>query len=329
MISLRSHLKNVISTTTFAVGILAILLLPSLDVCSQTAQPEQRSASTLTSEQLLHSAKIYFRDTTEFPLVQTTTVSVADSSGRIHRTKPYSRTTTFQRYRVKTEKQDILGQTDANFSSRAYKAGPDPRVPISQKERARENNEDQLQPSSQSEWKLNVHIDAPFWEKPWISKMWKISSNSAMWTWVPGAIFTVLAYEPAKYVLNTMPAADQPGSIMAKLAPAKTCPPFTMKDQPIPYFPDGFCGLAEFQLDADLSFQKFAFEAPGLPISAKVDGLGQCILQRYHTVIEFQKVTLPGSGDPFLVPKQVMTTLETSKGNIVIASVYEPQQPKK
>jgi hypothetical protein len=327
MASLRSHLKNLISTTTCAFGILAILLLLRLNLWGQTAQPEQASASKLTSEQLLYSAKIYFRDMTEFPLVQTTTVSVSDSTGQIHRTKPYSRTTTFHPYRVKAEKQDHLGQTEADFSSRTDKANP--RTPIFQKERAQENNGNQLQPSSQNEWKLNVHVDAPFWAKPWISKMSKMSANSAMWAWVPGTIFTVLADEPAKYVLNTVPAVDQPGSIMTKLAPAKTCPPFTMKDQPIPYFPDGFCGLAEFQLDADLSFQKFAFEAPGLPISAKVDGLGQCILQRYHTAIEFQKVTLPGSGDPFLVPKQVMTTLETSKGNIVIVSVYEPQQPRK
>jgi hypothetical protein len=299
----------------FTFGISATLLLMSLTLWCQTAQSEQPLASELTAEQLLHSAKVYFRDTTEFPLVQTTTVSVSDFSGRMHKTKPYSRTTTFQPYRVETKKEDRLG---------LY-----PRTSIFQKERGQENNGNQLQPSSQNEWKLSIHINSAFWEKPWISKISKISANSAMWTWVPGTIFTVLAYEPEKYVLNTTPAADQPGSVMAKLAPAKTCPLFSMKDQPIPYFPDGFCGLAEFQLGNDLSFHKFTFEAPGLPISTKIDGLGQCILQRYRTAIEFQKVTLPNSRDPLLVPKQVMTTLETSKGNIVIVSVYEPQQPRK
>jgi hypothetical protein len=328
MISLRSHPKNLISTATFAFGISVILLLLSLNLYSQTAQPEQTSAPKLTSERLLHSAKVYFRDTTEFPLVQTTTFSVSDSSGQIRRTKPYSHTTTFQPYQVKTEKQDHLGQTEANPSSRPGKAGLNPRT-ISQKEREQENNGNQLQPSRQSEWKFNVHLNSPFWAKPWISKMSKISANSAMWTWLPGAIFTVLADEPERYVFDTMLAADQPGSVMARLAPAKTCPPFTMKDQPIPYFPDGFCGLAEFQLGDDLSFQKFTFEAPGLPVFTNIDGVGQCVLRRYHTEIEFQKVTLPGSTDPFLVPKQVITTLETSKGNLVIASAYEPQQPGK
>lgn len=325
MASLRFHHKNpILSLMSFTCGISATLLLLGLNLYSQTAQSEQALASKLTSEQLLHSAKVYFRDTTEFPLLQTTTVSISDSSGRIHRTKPYSRTATFQPYRI-TEKQDRLGQTEADSFSRASKTNPDPHTPTSQKERVQDNNGDQLQLGSQSEWKLNLHLGTPFWAKLGVNKMSKISATSAIWTSIPGIIFTILAAEPEKYVLNASPAADQPGLVMAKLTPAKACPPFTMKHQPIPYFPDGFCGIAEFQLDNDLSFQKFAFEAPGLPITSKIDGVGQCILQRYHTEIEFQKVTLPGVKDPFLVPKQVLTTLETNKGNIVIASAYEPQ----
>src|SRR5205807_10317823 len=213
-----------------------------------------------TSEQLLHSAKIYFRDTTEFPLLQTTTVSVSDSSGRIHRTKPYSLTTTFQPFRI-TEKQDRLGQIKADSFIRANKINPDPHPPISQKERMQENNGDHpVQPSSQSEWTLNMHLDTPFWAKLGVSKMSKISVTSAIWTSIPGMIFTILAEEPQKYVLNARLAADRPGLVMAKLTPAKACPPFTMKRQPMPYFPDGLCGIAEFQFGNDLSFQKFAFE---------------------------------------------------------------------
>jgi hypothetical protein len=87
----------------FEFGISVTLLLLSLNVFSQTAQPEQVSPSKLSSEQLLQSAKIYFRDTTEFPLVQITTLSVSDSSGRIRKTKPDSRTVTFQGYQLKTE----------------------------------------------------------------------------------------------------------------------------------------------------------------------------------------------------------------------------------
>src|SRR5436305_910895 len=159
MNSLKSHLKNLISMMPFSLGISATLLFLSLNTCSQTAQPEQTLPSKLTSEQLLHSAKVYFRDTTEFPLVQTTTVSVSDSSGRIRKAKPYSRTATFQGYRLQTEKQDHLGQTEApslsDSSSRANKTVPDPRTPMFQEERVQKNG-DQLQPSSQSEWKLSL-----------------------------------------------------------------------------------------------------------------------------------------------------------------------------
>ena len=154
----------------------------------------------------------------------------------------------------------------------------------------------------------------------------KVWLHSDMWITVPGM---VLGMDRDLYELEVNEAGSGTDLLTAKLIPAKPCPPFTMKDQPVPYFPDGICGTVEFQLHHDLSFQKFAFEAPGLPIPTKLDSVGQCTLQRYQMEIEFQKVTLPGDTEPFLIPKQVTTTLETNKGNIVIASAYEPRPPKK
>jgi len=46
---------------------------------------------------------------------------------------------------------------------------------------------------------------------------------------------------------------------------------------------------------------------------------------RYHAEVEFQSVEVPGEKEPFLAPKLVTATLETNKGKIVIASVYEPK----
>jgi hypothetical protein len=50
-------------------------------------------SGTLTMDDLLTAAKHYFRDTAEFPMVQTTTLSVTDASGR--RSKPKVQTTSY------------------------------------------------------------------------------------------------------------------------------------------------------------------------------------------------------------------------------------------
>lgn len=149
----------------------------------------------------------------------------------------------------------------------------------------------------------------------------KVSLNSAAWIIVPGArLYT----ETDDYAFEASGNSGSDGLIRAKLTPVKPCSPFTITNDW--YFPDDICGQTEFELNKDLSFKKVIFEVPGLPAAVKLDPFGRCTLRRYHTRLEFQSVSLPGDKDPFLVPREVTATIETDKGTIVIASVYEPKK---
>jgi hypothetical protein len=117
--------------------------------------------------------------------------------------------------------------------------------------------------------------------------------------------------------------ADEP--ITAELTPLKPCAGFTMKKLAQSYIPDQPCGSSEFQLGNGMAFQRFSFEALGLPTPVKMDPFGRCTLRRYHADVSFQSVNLPGDTEPFLVPKQVTATLETDKGTILISSDYQPK----
>jgi hypothetical protein len=57
---------------------------------SVSAQTTEQAALKLTREQLVKSAKVYFRDTTEFPMTQNMTFSVLDSAGRVRQVKKQS-----------------------------------------------------------------------------------------------------------------------------------------------------------------------------------------------------------------------------------------------
>ncbi|HEV3038488.1 MAG TPA: hypothetical protein VHA33_11995 [Candidatus Angelobacter sp.] len=89
------------------------------------------------------------------------------------------------------------------------------------------------------------------------------------------------------------------------------------------YFPDEPCGTSEYQLQDNLSFQKFVFDAPGLPASIRIDPFGKSVLRSYRVEIAFQKVMLAADKEPFLVPRQVTAKLETNKGSVEITSTYE------
>jgi hypothetical protein len=81
---------------------LFLVCLLSLSIFGQTAVPPQPTANApdkLTLEQLQKSAKIYFRDTAEFPLIQHTTFSVWNPAGRVRQTKMISIDYVFQGYR--------------------------------------------------------------------------------------------------------------------------------------------------------------------------------------------------------------------------------------
>jgi hypothetical protein len=135
----------------------------------------------------------------------------------------------------------------------------------------------------------------------------------------------IVYMDPGDYVLQTREAGDGSGSVTASLVLRQACTPFSMEIRPESYFPDDPCGTLEFQVDRDLSFRKFVFESSGLPVTATIEPFGSCELRRYHAEVELQTVTAPGDKDPLLIPKRATTTLETSKGRIVIVSVYQPK----
>jgi hypothetical protein len=250
----------------------AAVMAQSSGQFGQRAQPPVKN---LTREELTAAAKLYFRDTTELPLVQQMEFFVFDSSGRIRKTDKLTLEYLFQGYNP--------GSKTAHFNVRGHES---------------------------------------FWSAMRGSKTFKASINSGMWTLWAG----VVARDFSAYSFEAGAASAVDGPVLAKLVPKESCPAFTMTKNPEFYVADGrVCGQAEFQLDRNLRFERFSYEAPGLPARAKVAPLGECMLQRYRTEIEFQTVTIPGDREPYLVPKRVTTTLETNKGRVVISSAYEPK----
>jgi hypothetical protein len=146
--------------------------------------------------------------------------------------------------------------------------------------------------------------------------------NGALWTMMPGLRLYAERNDYELHVFGSQ-RADQP--ITAELTPVKPCAAFTMKKLAGYYIPDQPCGPSQFQLGNDLVFQRFSFEAGGVPAPVKMDPFGHCTLRRYHADVSFQSVNLPGDTEPSLVPKQVTATLEADKGTIVISSSYQPK----
>jgi hypothetical protein len=152
------------------------------------------------------------------------------------------------------------------------------------------------------------------------SRMLWISANSAVWTTVPGAN---LYANPDTYKFREGVNGEDLATVT--LTPVRACS-FSMNQRNSRwYFPDDLCGPSVFQLSKDLAFQKFSYDARGLPASVKLYPFGRCTLRRYHTDISFQSVNLPGEKEPFLVPKLVTASVETDKGTIVISSTYQPK----
>lgn len=258
-------------------GTLLCLLLLSRRAVEQITEHPQAAPpeAKLTFDQLTQAAKVYFRDTAEFPLLQTTTLTVSDASGHVGKAQTVSLNYIFQGY---SQKQHSAHATLKGKTS------------------------------------------------PWAvlrgNKMAKVAGSSAFWSMMPGVRLYSYLGEYSFEVERT----SSSGLFTAKLAPVTPCSALPMKHRGVFYFPNVACGISEFQLQSDLSFQKFVFDASGLPVLINVDPIGQCSLERYHVEIDFQKIYLPGEKEPFLVPQQVLVTLETDKGRIEIASTYEPKR---
>jgi hypothetical protein len=99
-----------------------------------------------------------------------------------------------------------------------------------------------------------------------------------------------------------------------------------MAHQQAYYWPDLLCGSHQYYLDPDLTLLRYRFAAAGLPAQIKIKPFGRCVAASYQVDVEYHKVRVLQSPNPFLVPKRVVVTLATDKGNIVIASDYYPTE---
>jgi hypothetical protein len=86
------------------------------------------------------------------------------------------------------------------------------------------------------------------------------------------------------------------------------------------------CSAVEFQIGRDaaggLTIERFRMDARNLPAAANLRYLGPCEVRRYYTEGDVQKGYLTGDPQPFLVPKRVVTTIETDKGRIVVTNEH-------
>jgi len=122
----------------------------------------------------------------------------------------------------------------------------------------------------------------------------------------------------------------QPGDPFLVTTKDGDCPEFKqLKDW---IFPEKPCISAQFRLAGDptndLVFEHFSFDVTNLPGAAKVAEFGDVQVLGFRCEGDFQKASLPGETQPYLLPKQVVTSVETSKGKMVITNQYAPQVPK-
>lgn len=235
-------------------------------------EPESRP---LRPDQLISAAKLYFRDTAEFPMLEKMELSVFDPSGKLRKRQTISVDYVFRGYNPRS--------TTAT---------------------------------------ANVHGNISFWAALGGAKTFKASLNGAAMTLTAGS---VVSLDLSKYTFEAEDRVVQEGIIVAKLVPKEDCPPFAMTNVPEAYVPAQTCGTTQYQLNSSLHFQKFTYEASGLPVRMRIRPFGESTLQRYRSEVDFQTVVLHGETQPFLVPRQVITELQTSKGRIRIASTYEPK----
>ena len=96
-------------------------------------------------------------------------------------------------------------------------------------------------------------------------------------------------------------------------------------------FPDKRCSKAEFRVRQDaagaLFIERVDFDILNLPAKGRLPYLGEGNVRRFHANGELQQVILPDDPRPFLIPKRVITTVESEKGTIVVTNDYKLGSP--
>jgi len=128
---------------------------------------------------------------------------------------------------------------------------------------------------------------------------------------------------PGKNGAPRVKVAEEDGGLVARNIETE-CPDFEMRTGEL--FPRRDCSRVEFRLvreaSGELAVDHFRIETVNLPAPAKLRYLGQVEVWKYAAEADVQKAYLPGDPRPFLVPKRVVTTIETNKGNIVLTEEH-------
>jgi hypothetical protein len=99
------------------------------------------------------------------------------------------------------------------------------------------------------------------------------------------------------------------------------CKPFDLAGE---LFPRNDCSAVEFHLGRDpsgaLKVERFTLDSLHLPVPGTLRYLGAVQVRKYHVEGDVQNGYLPNDPRPFLVPKRVVTTIETEKGRIVLTN---------
>jgi len=108
------------------------------------------------------------------------------------------------------------------------------------------------------------------------------------------------------------------------------CPAFELIGKVL--YPKKTCGSVQFRLIDDanggLTFDHFTLDIANLPATARITYLGNVEVSSFHVEEDFQKAYLPGDPQPFLLPKQVVTTVTTNKGTVTMTNLYNAKPRK-
>jgi hypothetical protein len=97
-------------------------------------------------------------------------------------------------------------------------------------------------------------------------------------------------------------------------------------------YPKVGCSSVEFHLGrnaaGDLKVERFTLDSQNLPAAGRLRYLGDVQVRRYHAEGDVQDGYLPNDPRPFLVPRRVVTTIETDKGTIVVTDEHSMAAPE-
>jgi len=133
--------------------------------------------------------------------------------------------------------------------------------------------------------------------------------------------------EPAKFEIKP-PAADGAPYLVTVKAPDSCQPMKLARNWLVPQdYP--LCASYQYTLSvappASPVLEHFRLDLANLPAPAKLADLGNVQIRSFRAEGDFRKAFLPGDAQPYLLPRQVVSTLETDKGWIQITNQYSPR----